>query len=598
MNARWFVGLTAIVMFVGCSKQGSESTVEEQPETSKSTQTEPMDRLFGDLQMADEDAPVKVGSDEDKVQTLSRSVQLRDVAKELGVNFTYRTGQQADLWMPESMGGGVGVADFDLNGLPDMVFSQGGAGRPGNLPEEPGVILFRNRSGANFVRSDEAFVDPRSEYGQGVAIGDFNADGIEDVYLTTTGKDRLFQNEGDGTFRDVTHQVFPSPNDRWSTSAQWADLNRDGLLDLYVCNYLQYDMIGAPVCRDGDGEARLCRPQEFAAWDNRAFIQQGDGRLLDEASQRGLVGEDGKSLGVAIADLNQDGHLDVYVANDTTANFYFRGSESGVSVEEAVLRGCGTNLQGQFEAGMGVAMVDVDRDGWLDVFCTNYFNESNTLYRNLGLAGFQDATSKFGLRTPSLSVLGFGAVFADLNHDGMDELVVTNGHVDNHPRNQLQKMPPQCFAMVGSQFREMSETSGAFFETAKIGRGMAKCDFDQDGDLDLVVVHQNSPVALLENQSGLVAERPNDSGWLQLNLVGVQSPRQGQGAKVSVTQGDQVWYQELSGGGTYLSTDEKRLHFGFPENFPVQMEVQWPSGSLQRLSNVELGQVLFVVEGT
>jgi|UPI000686CE6F hypothetical protein len=585
--------ITIVFVMIGCSR--NESSQDQITVVESSVTVEKDARLFTDIASDISDESTETIGDRqmpDVVpENLTRSLSFQDAADELGLAFEYRTGQQADLWMPESMGGGVGVLDHDLDGLPDLVFSQGGNRRPGELALQDCLSLFRNRSGEAFEASPEAFGNGRADYGQGVAVGDFNSDGFEDVYLTTTGTNLLFQNCGDGTFVDVTEQTLGSAEDRWSTSAQFADLNGDGLLDLYVCNYLKYDMVAGPICRDTNGEDRLCRPQEFASWENQAFINQGDGSYRDEAEIRGLSGPNGKSLGVAIADFDRDNRPDIYIANDTTANFLFRGDERGNYSEEAVIRGCATNLRGEFEAGMGVAVSDVDRDGWLDVFCTNYFNESNTLYRNLGNSGFQDATSSLGLSLPSLSVLGFGATFCDFDHDGRDELFVTNGHVDNHPRNQLQKMPPQLFALSGEQFQDVSPLLGSFFSDAKIGRGVAKLDFDIDGDLDLVVVHQNSPTALLVNQFDHAQGR-----WLQVGFIGTVSSRHGQGVTVLVEQNGHRQYREVTGGGTYLSTDQKITHFGFESDTPVHLEVRWPSGQVERFSGVQTNQVMQLIE--
>ncbi len=586
-----FVALTLVI--VGCSQ--NESTQRESTIVESSSPAEHDVRLFADIALEGGSESTEPDGDRPTSDLVSndwgRSLSFREAAAELGLKFEYRTGQQAVLWMPESMGGGVGVLDHDLDGLPDLVFSQGGNQRPGELTSQDCLSLFHNRGGESFELFPEAFGNARADYGQGVAVGDFNSDGFEDIYLTTTGRNLLFQNCGDGTFVDVTKQTLGNAEDRWSTSAQFADLNSDGLLDLYVCNYLKYDMVAGPICRDTNGEDRLCRPQEFASWENQAFINRCDGSYRDEAGIRGLSGPSGKSLGVAIADFDRDNRLDIYIANDTTANYLFRGGERGNYSEEAVIRGCATNLRGEFEAGMGVAISDVDRDGYLDVFCTNYFNESNTLYRNLGNSGFQDATSSLGLSLSSLSVLGFGATFGDFNHDGRDELFVTNGHVDNHPRNQLQKMPPQLFALSGEQFQDISPLLGSFFSDAKIGRGVAKLDFDIDGDLDLVVIHQNAPTALLVNQFDQAR-----GSWLQVGFTGTVSSRHGQGVTVQVEQDGHRQYQEVTGGGTYLSTDEKIAHFGFESDAPVHLEVRWPSGQVERFNGVQTNQVMQLIE--
>ncbi len=400
----------------------------------------------------------------------------------------------------------------------------------------------------------------------------------------------MFTNQGDGTFIDSTQDCFGQVDERWSTTAAWADLSGDGLLDLYVCAYLQLPIRPFKPCLDSKGEPRICLPKEFDAWQDFCFINDGAGHFRDEASERGLYAPGGKGLSVAIADFDNDQLPDIYVANDTTANFFFRGQTDGRFTEEGMLRGCATDYQGLMQASMGLAVADFDRNGFLDIYSTHYYNESNTLYRNLGPSGFQDVTARMRLHAPTLKSLAFGTAFVDLDHDGWDELFVVNGHVDNHPRNQFLKMRPQLFRYVDDGFEEISTSSGDYFHVLRVARGVATVDLDQDGDMDLVTVPENDPISLVENQ--------NKSGhWLQLRCIGLRSERSGVGVKAVLKSGDLRLVKQMVAGTSYLSTPERIMHFGLGENAdPVSIEITWPSGQTQTLNDVAVDQLLEVLE--
>ncbi len=523
-----------------------------------------------------------------------------DVAAETGLQFIYHNGAVGRSLMVEAMGGGVGAIDYDLDGRIDLLFSQGGDPTLGDDPTQPPVSLFRHTEssspiGRRFSEVAESAGLGHYGYGQGVSVGDFNADGFEDAYFTTLGANTLLQNQGDGTFRNVTIDSGTA-GDRWSTSAAWADLNGDGLLDLYVCNYLQYDPKHPRICRNAQGELRICHPREIQPWPNDCFINAGDGTFLEQSVIRGLVGEGSKSLGVVVADFDIDGAPDIYVANDTTANFLFCNRGDGNFVERALLQGCAVNYEGLFQASMGLAAGDFDRNGFLDLYSTHYYDESNTLYRNNGVSGFQDVTGRMGLHTPTLQSLGFGTVMADFDSDGWLDLFVTNGHVENYVDNPILEMMPQLFQFDGTKFHDVSLASGEFFSRQYVGRGVAAVDFDDDGDVDLAVVHQNGPAALLRNDSP-------QGRWLKLSLVGTQSPRQGIGCRVTVTiDGDRSaepisHVRELVGGGSYLSSHQANLIFGLGHEATVcDVDVHWPTGIVQQLRDVDVNQSLVITE--
>ncbi|WP_160168318.1 CRTAC1 family protein [Novipirellula maiorica] len=590
--------IAALIPALGCKNERPSKPL-DRPKASGTVAADTPSaesKLFGeDLRSADADSGLQP-SDGFPTATATDRIHFTNVAKRLGLNFVYQNGETGESLMVEAVGGGVGVLDFDRDGHPDLFFSQGGDPAADTSPHQPAVSLFRNTLHRSAPQIN-AFADVahaaqlgRYGYGQGVTIGDFNADGFEDVYLTCVGKNTLLANQGDGTFRDVTPTSNTGDGDRWSTSAAFADLNRDGLLDLYVCNYVTYDPKHPLNCRNSKGENRICHPREIPPWPNACYINQTDGTFAEQTDTRGLVAAGGKSLGVAVADFNADGDPDIYVANDTTANFLFDNQGNGQFDERGLLLGCASNYEGLLQASMGLAVADFDRNGFLDIYATHYYEESNTLYRNLGNAGFQDITGRTGLHTPTLQSLAFGTVMQDFDCDGWQDLFVTNGHVENYADNPILKMRPQFFQYNGSRWIETSERVGKFFAGKYVGRGVATLDFDNDGDLDIAVVHQNTPSALLRNDS------PRGH-WLKLNLIGRQSPRQGTGCRVTVTAGDVQHVQELVGGGSYLSTSEPVLVFGLGEfDRECQIEVRWPSGLVQQLDNLRVDQVITIEE--
>jgi hypothetical protein len=323
---------------------------------------------------------------------------------------------------------------------------------------------------------------------------------------------------------------------------------------------------------------------------NECYINQGDGTFASEIEKRGLDGPGGKSLGVAVADFTGDDLPDVYVANDTTANFLFINQGDGTYREQALAFGCGVNQEGMYEAGMGVAIADYDGDGFLDIYTTHFHEESNTLYRNQGGKGFRDVTAMVGLHKPTLPRLGFGTVIQDLNADGAMDLFVTNGHIENYPGNPIHKMQPQAFTFLGRQWKDCSTEAGDFFEQKLVGRGVAMVDSLGRGVPDVVVIHQDTPAALL---------RPNtmEGNWLNVQFQGTSGNRRGIGCKVTITSGDRKWFHQLVGGGSYLSSHQPTLFFGLGQiNDPCDLEVRWPSGRSQKLSGITVNQSLTLHE--
>lgn len=524
-----------------------------------------------------------------RAEELPASVpRFADVHEQVGIHFTYQNGTTGKALMVEATGGGAGWLDYDRDGNWDLFAVQ--AGNPTwTTPEEnPGDELFRQDTRGQFQPVARLAGFHEHQYGQGIAIADYDEDGFADVYITNVGDNTLLKNQGDGTFVEVTGQA--GVNDpRWSSSAGWGDLNRDGLLDLFVCNYLVYDPYHPYPCKDAEGKPATCHPEELNPVPNVCFQSRGDGTFEEVSSQWGLVGDGSKSLGVVIADLNADTVPDIYVANDTTANFLYLGTGNGFE-ERGITMGCALSGDGMFQASMGIACGDFDGNLHPDLYVTHFSTDFNTLYRNLDGQGFQDASQQTGLVQPTWNYLGFGTVMADFDRDGMQDLFIANGHIsDERKKGNEFHMRPQIFSFAGRKWREQTDAAGPYFQEKYLGRAVASCDFDQDGDLDLAVVHQNQPLALLRNET--------DSGhWLKVRFLGTHSNREGWLTTVTLRQNEKVFKQQLAGGTSYCAAHEPMLLFALPTSDPVQLEIEWPSGKRQRREEVAVNGVVRLLE--
>ena len=523
----------------------------------------------------------------------SREIVFTDVAKAVGLEFQHYSPLTPERHLHLFMGSGLGWLDHDLDGWPDLYCCQGAA-----WPARPETSLarsnqlFRNRQG-QFENVTSVCGLKNFEYSMGVAVGDFDNDGFPDLYVSSFGPDSLYRNHGDGTWSEVIGQ--PVLNDeRFSASCTWTDIDGDGDLDLYVTNYLKLDRANYPLCSSVEGGKRIpggCHPHYQPHEHDLLIRNEGDGTFSDISKAAGLLAETPRAgLGVVAGDFDEDGDQDFYVANDTVNNQLWMNSGQGTFTDEAVTMGVAVNGLGVAGAGMGLAAGDVDGDGLTDLFVTNYFNETNTLYRNDRVA-FTDVSAEFGLAAPSRQRLGFGTSLLDANHDGWLDLFIANGHVQSYPPELDRRAPfaqlQQLFLnQQGVRFQEVSAKAGPYFLKPVVGRSSAVADFNRDGRADLAVLHLNGPVAVLRNEFAGPARS------LSLRLIGRTGNRDAIGARVELRIGDRTLVRFCQGSQGYLSTDERLVRFGLGEASQVDaVTVRWPSGKQETWGELSAGQM-------
>ncbi len=521
--------------------------------------------------------------------------QFVDDATAAGLSFLHESGgAKGRLIPPVTASGGVGLLDYDGDGWLDVYLVQGGPFPPDAKVVRNDDRLFRNRGDGTFEDATVAsgLAAMRGGYGHGVAVGDYDNDGRPDLFVTRWKSYALHRNRGDGTFEDVTNRAGLGGDRDWPTSAAFADLDGDGDLDLYVCHYMKWDDRVPRSCSDpADPTVYRCLPLDFEALPDHLFRNDG-GRFVDVSGEAGIVDRDGRGWGVVAADLDEDGRVDLFVANDMTANFFFR-NRGGLKFEESALTaGLAGNGTGAYQAGMGVACGDLDGDGRIDLAVTNFYNESTTYFRNLGQGIFCDQTSAIGLAVPSRYVLGFGTAFFDADNDGWLDLITANGHIHDGRPQFPWKMPVQLYLNDGrGRVVDVTRQAGEPFAIPRLGRGLAAGDLDNDGRVDVVIVSQDEPVMLLHNQSA-------PEHFLTLGLRGTASNRDAVGAGVTVIADGRARVAQRFGGGSFQSAADPRLHFGLVAARRVdRVEVRWPSGRVDRFDGLAADTGYLLREG-
>ncbi|HEX9427642.1 MAG TPA: CRTAC1 family protein [Candidatus Polarisedimenticolia bacterium] len=508
-------------------------------------------------------------------------IQYADVTASAGIDVLHRHGGTGRKFYLETVPPGACWFDYDNDGWQDIYFVQSGPlpGAP-RTPDSPHSRLFRNQGDGTFVDvTDKAGVANASGYGNGCTAGDYDNDGDDDLYVTNFGPSVLYRNNGDGTFTDVTAAAGVA-NGRYAASASWADYDNDGRLDLFVATYVDFTMDDQKFCGNVRKNRRsYCHPDAYGGLPDRLYHNEGNGRFKDVARAAGVWDPNGKGLGAVWFDADNDGDLDLYVANDATANDFYRNDGNGRFTDRTFVAGVCCSEDGKPESGMGTDAGDADGDGWLDLFVTNLSNETNELYHNLkGQGTFSIETYPAGLGEISLLATGWGTAFYDYDNDGDLDIVVTNGHPMDDIAEESDiityEQKPFLFQNQGTgTYREVGAETGAYFRTPETGRGLAVSDYDNDGDLDLLFTPNNRKATLLRNEGGAAAGH-----WITLRLVGVRVNRDAIGARVTVRAGGRTQTAEVRSASSYLSQNDMRLHFGLGSATRVDgIEIRWPA---------------------
>ena len=534
---------------------------------------------------------------------------FRDVAVDTGLHFQHDNGASGQYHLPEIMGAGGALLDFDGDNDLDVLLLQGRTldTSPPSQGSAHGHRLFRNdlasAAGAGpklrFTDvTDRAGFIP-GDYGMGVAAGDYDNDGDVDLYVTNYGANRLYRNNADGSFTDVAASAGAGLDDpRWSTSATFSDYDADGDLDLFVANYVDFVVSGSKKCFGPAGVRDYCGPLQFRPVPDRLFRNNGNGTFADVSESSGITRADGAGLGVVGADFNGDGRSDFYVANDGTANQLWLNQGDGTFEDGALLAGVALNMEGQAEGSMGIAAGDPDNDGDLDIFVTNIAGESHAFYENRGRGQFEDRRLAAGLGAPTRPFTGFGTDWFDYDNDGLLDLFVANGAVTIAEALRGERFPFRQKNQLlrnlgGGRFRDVSDDVGPALQLSEVSRGAAFGDVDNDGDVDVLVTNNAGPVRLLLNES------PPRGGWLEVRLEGRADNRQGVGARVGlVTKGGATVWRRAHTDGSYLSASDARVHFGLSDGATAAgVIVEWPRGVRDAWSGLRANQTVTLKQG-
>ncbi len=529
---------------------------------------------------------------------LTRRPHFADVTEAVGIDFRFHNADDPSTKgrrLIETTGGGVAVLDYDRDGWPDLYFCDGGPwsgdGKPSPYPDR----LYRNTGQGRFIDVTESAGLGDRGFSQGVAVGDIDNDGWPDLLVCNLGRNRLYRNNGDGTFSDITESAGLLA-EHWSTSAAIADVNRDGIPDIYVVNYLAGERAYHHIC-GARGVPRICSPADCEAAPDQFYLGLGDGRWENRTAVAGVDGERGNGLGCIVSDLLGDGRTSVFVANDATANFcYVNQGTAGREPrfeETAVLWGLAYSSGGRSQGCMGVAAGDFDLDSRLDLFVTNFYRESNALYRQRPGGVFTDEAVAAGIADVSESLLGFGTQFLDAELDGLLDLVLVNGHIDDlTDQGVAYRMPAQYLRNLGGRFAEWpAQEAGDYFQRRVLGRGLARIDWNLDGKPEFVVSHLDDGAVLMENRT------ENAGHFLAVELAGTTSARDAVGAIVTLTANGRKYVRQLTAGDGYMASNHRRIIFGLGKATKIErLEVRWPSGVETELGPLDADRTVHVVE--
>jgi hypothetical protein len=526
----------------------------------------------------------------------AQTIHFSDITAQAGIHFTHNNGAFGKKWLPETMGPGCAFIDYDNDGYPDIILING-ADFPGHPHAGATTLkLYHNNHDGTFTDVTRRAGLAIPMFGFGVAVGDYDNDGFDDIFVSALGQSHLFHNNGNGTFTDVTKLAGMWGPSEFSTSAAWVDYDRDGKLDLVVANYVQWTEQGDLYCTLDGAHKSYCTPESYKGTSVRLWHNLGNGKFEDATQAAGLGDPTSKSLGIAILDTNGDGWPDILIANDTQPNKLYLNRKNGTFEERGVPAGIGFGEDGVARAGMGVDAVDYDRSGRPSVLISNFANQMVSLYHNEGNGLFVDEAPQSEVGRATLVTLGFGCFFFDYDNDGWPDIFVADGHIEDQVEKVQKRVsyaePPHLFRnMGGGKFTEVTEKMGKSFASPKVARAAAYGDIDNDGFLDVLLTTNAGPAYLFHNEGGT-----NHS--LRIKLVGTKSNRDGIGAVVRVNAGSDKQWKMVHSGSSYLAQSELVLTFGLGAQIKADnIEIQWPSGQVDKLSNVNAGQTVTVEEG-
>jgi enediyne biosynthesis protein E4 len=529
-------------------------------------------------------------------RTTNLGFTLTDVTSGAGIQFHHNSGAYGGKLLPETLGSGCAFLDYDADGWQDILLING-MDWAGHKRDRSTLKLYRNNRNGTFTDVTHAAGLDVEIYGMGIAVGDYNNDGFPDILLTCVGQNRLFRNTGKGTFVDVTSKSGLGGRQALSTSALWFDFDRDGLLDLFVCNYVRWSPEHDVFCSLDGKHKSYCTPEAYRGETCWLFRNRGDGTFEDITAKSGVFDSSSKSLGVAMFDYDHDGWPDLLVANDTQPNKLYRNQHDGTFKDVGMEAGVALSPDGKARAGMGVDTGDFTNSGAQGLAITNFDNEMAGLYRAGGCGTFEDVAAQAGVGLPTKNSLGFGCVFFDVNLDGCLDLAIANGHIDETVRNIRGNVgyaqPPQLFLNNGKgSFRDVTAEIGDSFAQAKVGRGLAYADFDRDGDLDLLITTNNGPAFLYRN------DQNSGNHSIRFHLVGTKSNRDAIGGVVRIEYAGASQSRMVKSGSSYLSQSELPVSFGLGMRDRVDRVVlQWPNGAIEEYKNLSAGKAYECTEG-
>ncbi len=521
--------------------------------------------------------------------------RFTDVTSAAGIQFQHNSGAYGGKLLPETLSSGCAFLDYDSDGWQDILLVNG-MDWPGHKRQRSTLRLYRNNRNGIFTDVTRSAGLDMEMYGMGVAVGDYNNDGFPDIFISCVGQSRLFRNTGKGTFIDVTRASGLYGRQGLSTSALWFDYDRDGLLDLFICNYVRWSPERDVFCSLDGSHKSYCTPEAYRGDTCWLFRNRGDGTFEDVTPTSGIFDSSSKSLGVAMFDYDQDGWPDLLVANDTQPNKLYRNLRNGKFMDVAVEAGLAFSTEGKARAGMGVDVGDFENSGRPGVAITNFDNEMIGLYRASATGVFDDVSIPSGVGAPSRNTLGFGCLFLDVDLDGALDLAVVNGHIDETVRNIRGNVgyaqPPQLFLNLGNgKFRDVASEAGGGFEKSRVGRGLAYGDFDRDGDLDILMTTNNGPASLFRN------DHLAGNHSIRFHLRGTKSNRDAIGATVRIFADGQSQSRVVRGGSSYLSQSELPLTFGLGKRDKIdRVVIDWPSGRTEEYKDLGAAKTYKLLE--